>query len=221
MTDAEVRRPVSAWLWGGGLLIGSVVLPAGLGPGAIVGGELVMWLTRALFAAAMVVFAFGLRGEGSLVARRPVGVIALLVLAFAPPLIDVIVQQGANALLDGSGSFPQESVGLLQMLASVQAAVWAAAALVAAIEIARARVLPDPWRWAPTWGLAVVVGVYAISQIMGVAAGPVDTASLASIFAIGGFTAGILVPVGLGILVMMLGARGLIAPAAQIYPPVA
>lgn len=98
-------------------------------------------------------------------------------------------------------------------------AIEAAAALVAVVEIARARVIPGNWRFAPAIALAVVVLVQVIGQVVGVAAGSAGLEQAAVGLALGGFAAAILAPVALGIAAIALGARGLAVPNPQVYPP--
>lgn len=207
MTDAEVRTPVPSWVIGGALLIGSAVLPWALGP------EPAMLVTavigRLLFLAAMIVFAFGLRGVGSVVAGRTLGVVALLVLGAAPLVFGLIPLQQVEP----------SDLGLLQLLGYSELAIEAAAALVAVVEIARARVIPGNWRFAPAIALAVVVLVQVIGQVVGVAAGSAGLEQAAVGLALGGFAAAILAPVALGIAAIALGARGLAVPNPQVYPP--
>lgn len=211
-TDAGVRRPVVAWLWGGGLLAASAVLPLAAGQGEVIGsgvGAFLGWGGRLLFAAAMFIFAFGMRGSRSVVGRQPIGMIALLVLGFVPLVLDVVI-----SFVAATGD-----VALLGMLSDVQLAITAAAALAAAIEIARARVIPGRWRWAPTVGLAIVVVLFLVWQVVGIAARADAMHELAWIIAMSYFTAGVLVPLALGVLAMVLGARGEPAADAQVYPP--
>lgn len=212
MTDAEVRRPVVAWLWGGGLLAASAVVPLAAGQGDMLGSggsAFLVWSGRLLFAAAMYVFAFGMRGTGSVVGRQPIGVIALLVLGFVPLVLDIVISFVAT----------ESNIDVLRLLSDVQLAVTAAAALAAAIEIARARIVPGNWRWAPTIGLAIVVVLFVVWQIVGVTARADSLHELAALIAMSYFTAGVLVPLVLGVLAMLLGARGEVTASAQVYPP--
>lgn len=211
MSDAEVRRPVVTWLWGGALLTVSAVTPL-LGGGF--GGTL-GWIARLLAAAALIVFAVGI-GGGSVVARRPVGVIALFVLALAPPILDGVTVALARTTDGGT----PENLWLTQVLGYGSLAVAGAAALVAAVETARARVLPDPWRWAPAWGLAIAAGMFAIGQVALVTVGSQGIMAAVGLLEVTGAIGNVLVPLALGILAMVLGARGLTTVPAQVYPPV-
>ncbi|MBN9178619.1 MAG: hypothetical protein J0I43_14810 [Microbacterium sp.] len=211
MTDAEVRTPVRSWLGGGALLAAAAVLPLVFGAGVGV-GLIPRTLGQMLVLAAMVVFAFGLRGTGSLVARRPVGMIALLVLGLVPLVFTLATPSSVS----------EDEVWLLQILGYSELVVSVGAALVAAIEIARARVVPDPWRWAPTVALAVIVFVQAAAQVIGVAVGSERLLDLVPALSAAGFATAVLVPLALGVIAMMLGARGrqgIPAASPQVYPP--
>jgi len=211
MTDAEVRRPVPAWIWGGALLAASAVVPTSARAVAPAGvGVGIGIVTAVLFAASLVVFAFGLRGEGSLVARRPGGVAALLVLAVVPPVIELLTPPAVTA----------EQVSQLQVVWYIQLAVSAAAALTAVMAVGRSGVLPHPWRWAPAWGLAIVAVATALPQVAVVATNGRDLEALMGLFTLTSLAI-LAVPLALGILAMVLGARGVAAPSPQIYPPVA
>lgn len=211
MTDAEVRTPVPAWIWGGALLAASAVAPLAaraVAPGGFGAGVAVV--TALLFAASLVVFAFGLRGKGSIVAGRAPGIAALLVLAIVPPIIEVAIPVATT----------EQDIPRLQIFSVAQLAVTAAAALAAVVAIGRAGAVPRPWRWAPAWGLAVIVVASALPQIVAVSASGQGLDDLMGLFALGSLVI-VVVPLALGILAMVLGARGLAAPSPQIYPPTA
>lgn len=211
MTDAEVRKPVPAWIWGGALLAASAVVPTGVravAPGGLGSGVAIVAIV--LFAASLVVFAFGLRGRGSIVARRPSGVAALLVLAILPPLVELAIPALSN----------EQDIPRLQILSAVHLAVTAAAALVAVVAIGRAAVIPRPWHWAPAWGFAAMAVTFALPQIAAVSASGTGLDDLTGLFVLGSLVA-LAMPLALGILAMVLGARGLTVASAQIYPPAA
>lgn len=210
MTDAEVRRTVPAWIWGGALLAASAVAPSALTMVAPGGGSVARVVISALFAASLVVFAFGVRGQGSIVDRRPGGVIALMVLAFVPPLIDLVTPTTVS----------EDQVASLTVVSYVQLAIAVAAALAAVVAIGRADAVPRPWRWAPAGGLAVIVIVSVVPQIIGVALQGRAVDEFLWLFSLGSLVM-LAVPLALGILAMVLGARGIAAPSPQIYPPAA
>ncbi len=209
MTDAEVRKPVPAWIWGGALLAASAVVPIATRAAAPAGwGAAPVVVSTALFAASLVIFAFGLRGEGSVVDRRRLGVVALLVWAVVP----LVVQ------LATSGPIPEDQISLYTAVSYGQLAVTAAAALAAVVTIGRAAVLPPRWRWAPAWGLAVIAVAVVVPQVVAVAMQGRNTQDLIGLFMLTSLLI-FAVPLCLGILAMMLGARGLAAPSPQVYPP--
>lgn len=209
MTDAEVRKPVPAWIWGGALLAASAVVPTAMravAPGGL--GSAVAIVTAVLFAASLVVFAFGLRGQGSIVARRPSGLAALLVLAVLPPIIELAIPSATT----------EQDISRLQIVSVVRLTVTVAAALAAVVAIGRAAVVPRPWQWAPAWGLAIIVITSALPQIAVVGVPRQDPQELFWLFALGSLVI-LTVPLALGILAMLWGARGLAAPSPQVYPP--
>jgi hypothetical protein len=208
----EARRPVPAWLWGGGLLVGSVVLQVGASPtvlGSVGGYVALTWAGRLVFAAALVIFAVGLRGRDSLVARRLPGLLSLLVLA-GEPLIVGLVQLVVPVTVSDTAA--------ASALGYVDLTVWVAAAILSVVEIGRAGVLPRLWAWAPAVGLAVVVGIFALVQVVGVALGERAMPDVALLLALGGFVT-VLVPLTLGILAIALGARGVPVAPVQVFPP--
>ena len=87
MTDASataVRDARLAWIIGGSLFIGYAILlfAAGAAPGLpLAGFQVLVGLT---WAAGLFVFAFGIRRSGSVVGRRPVGVVAMVVAGAMP-----------------------------------------------------------------------------------------------------------------------------------------
>ncbi len=216
MTDAP-KAPVRAWIGGGLLLILSVVLQMaqasawGVGGAAFDASSVLLWLSRAALAASLLVFAFGWKGEGSVIARRPVGVIALVVLAFMP-LTDLIWI-----------AIPYEATpsDILLWLNYTLLAVWLAAAIIAVAAVARAGVIARPWNIAPAIGLAVVAGTGALLQVVGVSTGA-DGMGFGLLRLLNELVM-ILVPVLLGVLALVLGLRP--APPAeptpvQVYPTV-
>lgn len=218
MTDAASPTPpgpVTAWVWGGALLIGSAMLQLVMMSGfdAVPGARQVgYWAGVAAFAAALVVFAVGLKGRGSVVARRMPGLIALLVLA-AWPLLNAI------GLLFVPTSAPTaaelEAYGVWATLAGV---VWLAAAFVSVMAIGRAGVVPGRWRWAPAWGLAVVVGANVLTQVVAVALGTDGAQVVLPLLQVQSMLT-VLVPVLLGILSVVLGLTPRPAVATKVYPP--
>ncbi|TFB76451.1 hypothetical protein E3O06_03640 [Cryobacterium glaciale] len=113
-------------------------------------------LRPALFSTALLVFAFGIRGFGSVTARRPLGTIALTLLAawllLGSVLQDIIASSFSNDSLPAG----------LMAFGYVDSYVKFALALVAVVQIARAGVVPARWKWVP----AGVVGVASVSWLL-------------------------------------------------------
>ncbi|GAA3896944.1 hypothetical protein [Microbacterium invictum] len=205
--------PVTAWVWGGGLLIASALLQLVMmtGMDAIAGSRQVgYWLGVALLAAALVVFALGLHGRGSVVARRTPGMIALFALAGWPFLNGVVTL----FLPSGQTAADLEAYGIW---ATVAAVLWLGAALTSVMAIGRAGVVPGRWRWAPAWALAVIAGSYALVQVVGVAVASMGPEPVLVFFQLQSMLT-VLVPVLLGILAIVLGLTPRPAGAVQVYP---
>ena len=146
-----------AWRLGGGLLLASVVLGVTLGSGFVAGAEI---LRTALFSAALLVFAVGLRGgAGSVTARRPLGTIALAGLAVWLLLGSALQDILAASLSDGSATTP------VLVFAYADAAVQFLLALIAVVQIGRSGVVPAPWTWLPAWAVAAVTASWLLSQL--------------------------------------------------------
>ncbi|HYI32858.1 MAG TPA: hypothetical protein VEX88_05290 [Glaciibacter sp.] len=195
-----VAAPGRAWFVGGALLLATV--PLGVAThstgAAIVGANTI---TTVLFSASLLVFAFGIRGSGSITARRPLGTTALAVLAIWALLGWVLTD-----VVGASAPYDERSAAML-MFGYVDTFVELAVALVAVVQIARAGVVPSPWNWAPAWALLAMTVPWLVWQI--IAAGATqETASTAIFFisGVGGF-----VDVGstifLGVLAIVLSDR--------------
>lgn len=214
MVDAGQPTSVTAWVWGGGLLIASALLPLvasaslnEVGNLAIVGG-----IGIAAFSAALLLFAYGWRSQGSVVARRPLGTTALTVWASVGPLSAVI----SLAL----PAYDAGSAPLFEALYYGELLVWLGAGLVAIVAIARAGVVPRPWNRAPLWAFGIVVGAGVLFQaaIVGVAGRPDGQEALGLLTGILSLVS-TLVPLLLGILAIVLGLRTAPRPVVQVYPP--
>jgi hypothetical protein len=193
-------RPVRlTWTIGGiALIVAGVV--------GMLGNTTPAWTSLALmievvWAAAVLLFAIGLSREASVVARRPLGLGALVVLALWPltvRVIDAVLPASSSAMLVDPLRMGLTYTSLLIMLA---------AALLASVQIARSDVLPRPWRWAPLWALGVDVIGGALPYLIFMLASPAqstDLLALVNIVAQLGFLARTL---GLGILAVVLAAR--------------
>lgn len=195
----DTRR---AWMVGGSLVLLVVVLDAGAG-GSWPDGGLVRTL---LLAAALVVFAVGVRGSGSVTGLRPTGTIALCALA-ATLLVSWVV----NATLLPMGGRLDVAVVVGQVILVLQFAL----ALVAVERIGRLAVVPRPWNWAPGIAFGVIALLYAVTAVAAVMSRQalevfgyvaVTVNGIASVAAL----------VALGVLAIVLGDRAGRASTAEV-----
>ncbi len=213
MTDAAVRGRRIAWAWIGALLIATGVLQlAGSGmllsSGPAVAGPVIAGGGYLVFAAALMLAAFGWRGRDSLVSGQPAGRIALVVLAVWTPLVLV-----GQILLPHEPDTHELYIGL----GYLQPAVALGASLVAVVAIGRAGVVPSPWHWAPGWGLAVVAVARAVPEAVAVTPG-VTPEALIQAFELAALVSA-LVPLLLGVLALVLAQPITTREAVQIFPP--
>ncbi|WP_146070017.1 hypothetical protein [Cryobacterium sp. Y29] len=163
MANSQLRdRPVSpaslALLIGGGLLLASVVITVIAQPPLFPYAETV---GPALYSAALLVFAFGVRGVGSVTARRPVGTIALALLALWLLLGSVLY----GVIGDVFSNDPAPPV--LMSFAYADSFVQFALALVAVMQIARLGAVPTPWNWVPAGMVAALTVTWLLLQVLG------------------------------------------------------
>ncbi len=218
MTDASPQSgsPRTAWLTGGILLVAGALFRAAVPllsgtTGAVLAGAALV--ADILFAAALVVFAFGFAGgAGSVVRRRPLGVAALLVLGVWP-----LFQTGFWALV------AQPTQEMSMILGYGGLVVQLAAALIAVVEIVRQGVVPGFGRWAPAIALALVVFSQVLLQIVGY--GVARLGGVGILIAMSSLVsfAAFLAIAGLGVLAIVLALRPEARVAhertVQVYPP--
>ena len=139
--DRERRR---TWVAAGVLLVlSALVAVVARGPlmGILPAGD---WL----FAAGAIIFAVGLGRSGSVTARRVLGTAATILLAVAP------LTQGLWArFVPADEPNPNTIEDISATVAMVYYGIVFACAIVSVVQIARARVVPSPWRWAPACAL--------------------------------------------------------------------
>ncbi|MCO7203752.1 hypothetical protein NH287_09650 [Microbacterium sp. CnD16-F] len=134
-------------------------------------------------------FAIGSSSHDSVTARRPLGTIALILLALWSSAMRVIglFQDPTNP----TPIVPWEVTILIPLALS----------LVAVVQIARAGVVPRRWRWMPAIALGVQVASVALCQLLMMdPATTMQTVGLASALGMIGFLAGTL---GLGIVALL------------------
>lgn len=196
------------WMIGGGGLVVCAVI--GMLQYAAPGTTVLALALDVLFAAAVLLFTFGLSRPASVVDRRPLGVSALLVVALWPVAVRVaqpfLPTMDADTFDAGLEAY-RAAESVLTAVFLVDIVVSLAAGLVAAVQIARAGTVPAPWRWAPMWALGICVASGVIPQLMFASAGATGDSGLAeAAIALGalGFLARTL---GLGIIALVLAAR--------------
>ncbi|MET1052443.1 MAG: hypothetical protein ABWX65_07370, partial [Mycetocola sp.] len=193
----DFRHP---WFIGGALLLTTVVLDLGLHPvgGPIAGGV----LTVVIFAAALLVFALGIRGTGSVTARRPLGTVALILLA-AWILVELVVTDVISSGMSGD-AIPQS----LLVLGYVDPFLRFALTLIAVIQIGRTGIVPRPWNWAPAWALGALTVPWLLGQALIVVGIPPEaqTAAFLAVGAVDG-TVRATCAVVIGVLAILLADR--------------
>ena len=211
MIDSPARKDAAsdarrAWIVGGVLLIAATVFEVIFWPVAwqIPGYAFVGSL---LYAASLLFFAFGIRGSGSVTARRPLGTGALTFLA-AWAIVGDVLWSVVPVDLDR---------GLQLVIGTAGPLLEGAVALVAVVQIARAGAVPRPWNWAPTWALAAIATPWVL-QLLLAAALPAPPQDLIMMLV----TMDSLVRVGsavfLGVLAIVLAKLSSRSRTVAIYP---
>jgi hypothetical protein len=191
------------WIVAGALMIGSVLLGPLLQVGSYLGptGSL---LSTLLIVVSMIMFAIGSERSTSVTARRPLGTAALIGLAVwtavGTPALDAL------AALPGHGSMI--GYGHVDLIVSFVLAA------IATTQIARAGIVPSPWRLAPLCVLVAAAAVRVVQLLVVVAAGP-DASRFAPFLSILDGLGGVVAPVFLGIIAIMLASRDAGVAAAR------
>jgi len=167
--------------------------------------------TRELvFAAAVVLFAVGVTKEASVVARRPLGVIALVVLALWPlamRLAEPLLPTMDAATFDAGLDAYRAAESALTTVFYVDLLVSLSAALIAVVQIARARTVPGVWRWAPLWALLVSVAAGVVVPLLLAAAAPTGDQNLAGVATVLGALGPLAKTLGLGVVALVLASQ--------------
>lgn len=136
-------------------------------------GAVLVVILDGVFAAAVMVFAIGLSKEASVVARRPLGVTALIVVALWPLAVRIVApflpRMDSATYAAGLEAY-RAAEDILTAFSLVNLVVLYAAALIGSIQIARAGAVPTLWRWAPLWAVIVSVAVLVFRLLSPVAA---------------------------------------------------
>lgn len=192
-------RRGTTWIIGGiGLILSGALGLLGAGSVGLAGSGVLAIVQNVAFAASALLLAVGMTRADSVVARRPTGVVAVAILALWP-----LIAEGAAAAI---GAVEPNAAEVWTVLGYASILVPTAAGLIAAVAILRAGTVPDPWRWAPMWVLAIQVGVWALTQALAVALGP-DVPSINGVFPLLGAVAFLAGTLGLGVLAVILGSR--------------
>jgi hypothetical protein len=118
----------------------------------------VLLLATAVMSAGLLVLALG---RGSVTARRPLGTIALSLLA-----VWLLVGAALQDLVQANLQLDALSAPLL-LFAYGDAPVQFVLALVAAVTVARAGVVPAAWRWAPAWAVLAITASWLVYLLVG------------------------------------------------------
>ncbi|WP_300266262.1 hypothetical protein [Microbacterium sp.] len=195
------------WLAGGiGLIACGVV---GVIRSALLGAPeantVLTLLADVLWAVSILLVAVGRDRHDSVVARRPVGLVASAAVALWPlthTVVGVFSEPISPAQVDAWMFWTYLSIVLPVIVGAI-----------AATQIARAGVVPAPWNWAPTWALGAQVVIWVLPQLIGATA-PNALAGAAGIVAALSMLGFVIVTFGLGILAVVLANR----PRAATVP---
>ncbi|KTR96340.1 hypothetical protein NS220_02665 [Microbacterium testaceum] len=155
-----------------------------------------------VWAAGVICFAVGFSRDASVVARRPLGMTALVVVAVTPLVFD-----GITIALPEPLSASDPAVVASSVVSWGGWIVSMAAGLVAAVQIARLGAVPRRWRWMPMWALGLSVGAAAlqyitVSVLFGAGAGQ-DVLVIANMI---GIVAVLAPTLGLGVIALVAAA---------------
>ena len=199
-TGSAARQRRRTWVLGGALLVASALVQLAAQ------GSLAPLYRAAdvLFAAGALVLVIGIGRAGSVTARRPLGtgaVVALVVVLLVAPYL-------SSTLLTGIAPAPGTISGY-QIFFWIQLAVSLMLAILAATQIGRAGVVPQPWNWAPLWAL----GAVTLAQLIPMAPfwAPLlgsgqDPSALLGLFSVFGLVRPLAIAF-LGIVAIVLGTR--------------
>lgn len=192
------------WMLGGAALIlsGVAVMLNGAVPGGGPDTRMVLSIAAGvIYLSGAVILAIGFGREASVVARRPLGIGAIVVFAVWPLVVPLL----------NSAVFSADVVdpGFWQMLGYLDILVRGGAGLIAAVQIARAGVVPHPWRWAPMWALVISAIAYVaqLSMVFALLGDPAALQAAAQFVFVVAYLGALAGTLGLGILALVLAAR--------------
>ncbi|WP_156149299.1 hypothetical protein [Microbacterium foliorum] len=151
-----------------------------------------------LWASAILILSIGLSREGSVVARKPLGVTASAVVAVWP-LTTTLVSLGITAQNPGQAS-PWQLWTYLSILVPFMFGV------LTAVQVARTRVVPAPWNLAPLWALGVQTVAWVVPQLINVTA-PATFAEMGTVIPALGTLGFLATTLGLGVVAIVLSNR--------------
>ncbi|WP_322411009.1 hypothetical protein [Microbacterium invictum] len=164
----------------------------------------------AVFAGSVLLFAIGLSTQSSVVARRPLGVAALAVVALWPLLIramePLLPAMDAETFEAGLSAY-RGAESVLTAVFYVNLLVTVAASLLASVQIARAKVVPAPWNWAPLWALITWSVATVVQQLLYAESASTGVQGYAEVAFLLDALAFLLRTVGLGTVALVLSAR--------------
>jgi hypothetical protein len=209
MSGADAREPERiraakdarlTWVLGGSALLASVVLPIIINTQVMSGTG---YVGTGLHVFALVIFAIGIRGSGSVTGRRPLGTVALLALAGWTVAYTVFASLGGGAFIDSSGV----PAAWWSAVVTVDLFLRLALALIVVVQIARHDDVPRPWNLAPLWAFAAMVVTAAAVQVAVVATPAGGGVGLALLLFGVQTTVQVASYVFLGVLAIVLAAR--------------
>ncbi|MCA1305300.1 hypothetical protein LC082_00120 [Microbacterium esteraromaticum] len=188
------------WLAGGIGLIGSGVF--GMSTGALSGvpgaSTVITLLSDLSWAAAILLLAIGLVREDSVVARKPLGITAAAVVSLWPAT-DTLVSLATGSQLGPDAAFWP----IWSYLSWVVPLMFG---LIAAMQVARAGVVPTPWNWAPLWALGIRTVTSLIPALVAVAS-PNTFMAMGDVLPLLGTLGYVPITFGLGVLAVALSTR--------------
>lgn len=193
------RQRQTTWVSGGvGLILSGVTSVVQSTLGSDTGFVLAGVVADVIFAGAVLLLAVGMSRDASVVGRKPLGVTALAVVGVWPLGWFLVTR----AVLNESGATIVDSA-----LGYVALLIPFAAGLLGGTWIVRARVVSNPWRWAPLWALGTHIVTWSIPQIVFVSQRPENLQGFASVFQSLGTLATLAGTIGLGIISVSLAAK--------------